>query len=329
MIRYFFIQFILILLFWPLSVNAQEYGYLKFDLNTDSATLIIDYDYKNIKSVSDNDSIKVSFGSHHINLSTPLKGQVNKNIYVYQDSTIVVRHNFLGNKLNIHSFDGNYAASQFFNASVIILTDQDSDIYYQNSYQGTGFAMINAIPFSSNNKITIENKFYGTKTVSTNAYPYLSVFEHYRRPKKSTSQFLSFVPGASQFYKKDFLKSGFFIAGTTGLVISGIFENHRYASEKNTFNRLLQRYNQASTEQEALRLGNLTQKQHNKLERANTRRQVIWGAALLLYGINIYDGLTSTPRDGFRKTKPISFYLSSDGRLSSKSFQTVTLRIDL
>jgi hypothetical protein len=320
------IIFVCSLFFSSSKLIAQEknHGYLKFDMNVESALLVVDFDYNNRQNIANGDSVLLLSGTHIIDVSVADRGALSYRLLVHPDSTRTITFRFSDNKTNIGTLRRNYAAQDQFNANVFIITDEESEVYYEGNYLGTGIAPFDA-PFKKQ-KVTVRHPDLGSKSFTIEARDFSKVYELYRKPDRATSNFLSFIPGASQYYKHQHLKAGALFAGSSILLIASSKSSKIYKREKNHFNDLLQQYNNTTDEEEAFRLGNLTENQQDVVTKADNRRRFLIGASVLVYAFNIYDALTSKPASGFKEDLPLDIYLSRELGLAGE-YNSATLRV--
>lgn len=292
-------------------VSAQS-GYLKFEFNTDSAHLVLDNDVVGLVKIASGDSINLLVGTHIVELYTPFDKEYLSFPYIKQDTTITISHEFRTDNLTLRTVRNNFATADYLNANIIIITDENTNIIYEGNSVGFGFSSLN-LPFG-NHEIMIKNPDYGTSKIRITPNPArpLSVFLAYKKPDKLVSRTLSFLPGTSQMYKKQILKGSLLSVSTATLLIGSIKSSKNYNNELSEFNKLKQEYNQAFTEQEALRLGDLVTKKQKLVTKYDNRRRFFIGSLILVYAYNIYDAFASHPNGGYRtKQKPLEFYLSS------------------
>ncbi|MCP9290478.1 DUF5683 domain-containing protein [Gracilimonas sediminicola] len=307
MVKYLFI----FLLFPSTTLLAQEQsGFIKFEFNTDSAYVIPGNDLLDAVKIASGDTLKFRSGIHLISLQTHFDKSETSYIQVLTDSTVTYSHRFNDRNFGTAILTNNVAARHYYDANVIVLTDEDSDIYYNGKYQGTGFAK-----FNTNQEIgdlEIENPDFGnTKRRLNIPEPRLTFIADKLRPDKSQSRIYSVFPGLSQFYKKQHFKALLFGASTAALFTYAGLKSSDYQRELDLFHEYQEKYNNANSEQEALRLGDLAERQKSEVQRIDNQRRGLLLAGILIYGYNIYDAFTSKPAGGYRKKqKDLQFYLS-------------------
>ncbi len=307
--RSFFI-IILLLVLVPVTLIAQDKsGFIKFEFNTDSAYVIVGNDLFDAFKLASGDTLELKQGIRLLSFQTPFDKSETAFVQVFTDSTITYSHRFSDRNFGPATLTNNVAARHYYDANVIVLTDHDSDIYYNGEYQGTGFAKFNTDREIGD--LEIENPDFGDSKKRLNIpEPRLTFVSNKLRPDKSQSRIYSIFPGLSQFYKKQHLKSLLFVASTAALFTYAGLKSSDYKRELNVFHEYQEKYNNATSEQMALRLGDLAESQKSEVQRIDNQRQGLLLAGFLIYGYNIYDAFTSKPAGGYMKSRDLQFYLS-------------------
>lgn len=311
----------------PLSIiEAQiQTGKLRIELNTDSAYVVIGNDYYTAHKIASGDTIELDAGRRIIKLFTPFAKSGTQYLRVFADSTVTYTFNFNQGRITYESLSENIAARYHFNANVIVLTDEDSEIYYKGAYKGTGFAAFNAPEELAH--IQIKNPDFGNYKRSLSVRErQVNYVKNYNRPDKFFSRVYSFFPGGSQAYKRQTLKSAALGLSTAGLITFAALRNAKYHNELDVFHEYKTEYVNAETEEKAFRLGDLTERQRDLVAKIDNQRKFLLISGLLVYAYNIYDGFTSKPKGGYaNKDKDLEFYLSQQ-QISGKLNPAGTLR---
>lgn len=318
----------MILFILPSSVFSQdvsEIGFIKFNFNTDSALVIVDYDFTSDTTIANGDSLKLSVGKHRIELNVPLSPKITRELIVYKDITTILNITFSDPSRTIESLAQNYASRKFLGVNMMVLTDSDSDIYFNGELLGTAYGESN-LSFG-NHKVEIINPDFGRKEFSINGLPFLEIYEFHLRPDKQKSKILSFIPGASQFYKKQYFKSAILGSLFPVSVLISVFSGIEYQDEKELFQTYKLNYSLAKTQSNAILFGDLTEKQQKITQDAKNKYQVILIATSLIYIVNVADGFLNTPKGGYRSKQPLEFYLSNKS-VSGLNYNTATVRLN-
>jgi hypothetical protein len=304
--------FVFILGLFSISLKAQnitDYGYLKFKLNVDSATLVANNNYYELRKVANGDSVKLPPGTNLINLSVPFDKKKERYIPIYADSTIILAHDFKKNNFVAEAMNDNVAARYYFDSNVMILTDDESEVFLDDTLMGKGFVKFSMKKASA--QITIRNPYFGKKNYPLKIRGHRVNFrEFYRRPKESTARAFAFIPGAAQFYKRQSLKSLAFAGASSFLFISTFKKFNTYQSAYNTFKTYKSKYKVAQTESQAKKWGDLAELQQNKVRKIDNQRKIFLISSILVYAYNVYDGINSKPVGGYQNdNKPFRFYI--------------------
>lgn len=306
-----FIIFALLILSTPLLAQTPT-GFLKFEFNTDSAYVVPGNDLFNAIKLASGDSLELDAGIRFISLQTHFDKSQYLYIQVFSDSTVTYTYSFKKNNLSPATITNNIAARYYYDANVMVVSDEDSEIFYNGEYKGTGFAKFNT--FGNIGELEIKNPDFGRAKRRLNVPgQQISFIKNDLRPVKSISRFYSIFPGASQLYKRQHLKAFLYGASAVTLFTYARIKSLDYQKELDVFYKYQENYDNATTEQEALRLGDLAESQHNRVQSLDNHRRFSLLSGLLIYGYNIYDAFTSTPKGGYAKNdKTLEFYLSQE-----------------
>lgn len=302
-----------ILFLLPHYLIAQnQSGYLKFEFNADSAYVIPGNDIYTAEKIASGDSIQLNSGTRLIKLFTPFHKSKTLFVPVYADSTATLTYTFKESRVNPETISGNIAARYYYDANVMVLTDDDSDIYFNGSYKGTGFAAFNSK--EEIGQIEIQNPDFGDHNrrliISERQINYVV---NYTRPNANFARIYSIFPGGSQAYKKQYLKAAAFGVSTVSLFTFAGLKSSEYKKERQVFYEYREDYDNATTEQDALRLGDQADSQHDVVKQLDNQRRFLLIGGILVFAYNIYDAFTSTPKGGYAsQDKDLEFYLSQE-----------------
>ena len=293
------------------SVHAQETGFLKFEFNGDSIIVVLDRDIETKRSVASGDSLELVVGTHLIEAYHPFDFRTINSRFIYEDSTRILKYNFQNN-ISKAAIKGNLASEQYYNANFMLMVDHDSEIYHLGELMGVGFAKLNS-PLKQI-ELEIVNPDFGSKKIDFSTGQGVSIYEHYRRPGELMAKTISVVPGASQIYKKQYLKGLGLSVASFSLLGIGLKKSNEYSEEKENFYSLRKRYNDARDEEQVFILGNLTERQQDVVTELDNQRKFLLGGAILVYAYNVFDAFTSSPTGGYYKKRRLEFYLSQEGK---------------
>lgn len=188
----------------------------------------------------------------------------------------------------------------YWQASNIILTDDDTQIFVNGTDLGSRAGMIR----SERQKITLTGIAYNGEEFSKSfkTSNKFNVLDFYYRPEKSTLRRASVIPGAAQIYKREYVKAGVFITTVTGLAATSLILNKQYSNEHQKFKELDYAYHHSHAPIQAFELA---QKASDQLElakkKARIRNYFIAGLSAA-YLINIIDSFLK-PKIGYRSNK--------------------------
>lgn len=304
----------LALLITPFTTFAQEHtqkGFLRLNLDADSAYAVINNDFFDIRKVSGQELIKLPEGQNLINLSVPFAPKFETRLLIVPSDTTVLSHEFRNNQINVNNYDGNVAAFNAFNANIMIYTDDNSEIYLGDEYLGKGFATLKSS--KRNEEITIKNSHYGKEEFSLKVKEKrVNVYKMVKRPLESNAKFFSLLPGVAQFYKRQRLRSLAFAGASFILITSTVNKFNQYKSAYDIFKSYKSKYEIASTESLAKKWGDLAYSQQAKVRKLDNQRRFFLISSIFVYAYNIYDGMKREPDGGYQKdNKPFRFYIEA------------------
>lgn len=252
--------------------------YLKIETNVDSLFVKTYSDQSPIRKIANGDSIKVQPGSRYISISH--RNGKERNLYRFfkDSSTTVIKHDFELKDLDIDILSENLATKPSYNSNLIIVSDEDSEITINGKYFGFGAAKTNMrtgpIDVIINNKSTGKSVF--SEKIINNTNDRATVVNAYTKPVLKTARFRSVLPGYSQIYKRQRIKG--FIFSSSFLVTGylSIKKNSEYKSELGLFHNLEEKYDNATTENEALQLGDQVVAQQKITQKKDNERLVLF-----------------------------------------------------
>ncbi len=320
----FLLSFILLISF---SSQAQEKktGYVIFKFNTDSVLVVIDYDFSKDTVLASGDSLELEEGTHTFEFNIPLSPKITREVYVLEIIPKTIEVNFPDERIAISSVQDNYASREYFGLNAFILTDSDSEIYYRGELLGKGFAAID-LP-EGGSWIEIENPNYKSKGLRVNGLPFMKVYEHYTRPSRNTNRLLSFAPGVSQFYKKNYIRSAVAAGVFYPLLFKSISTQVQYNSEIDDINQLIFLYEKSDSERDANSLGNQIETKLRAADDIKRERNLFLLITGLAYGIHFFDAWTTEPKGGFREKRDLDFYINA-GELPQGVHTEITMKIN-
>lgn len=311
--------------------RAKQAGrtYLKLISNTDS--LAIRFWNKPSKTYvfASGDSVALEPGYHKVTLAHPFAGEWTTEIKVQKNATTKLQHSFNLMQPSISTLSHNIATQAFYHANLVIVSDADSKIIIGNQVVGRGLATYRAE--TGPVEVKVMNPYTGMHTYTTKITNIpgdkAKVIEAYSKPMRSTSRFSALFPGASQFYKRQRWKGA--VLSSSILLMTGlsIYQNARYRKQLTAFRETKSFYLDATSEQQALELGNQMEVQHAGLVVRDRRRKTLLVITAALYAYNLFDGLLNKPKSGYREKTDIRLKLNSR-YFQGRNYSTLSFSYD-
>lgn len=274
-------------------------GYLKLDiLDHDSVYVVINEDFESVLKFASNDTLTLEPGLTDVRIIKQCYRDVHWSVSVDENkyktlitSLIPVRNS---NRLKKES---SYPRI-FWEANNFILSDPETDLYIDGIHVGREYAVIDTTGSFEVTGVHSSGKKF-TKEFNTDDESFFHFHEQYLRLSRTTSRALSFLPGGSQIYKKQYLK-GFAFAAVTigGLAVASIYES-KYQDKWNEFFLIEFQYQSEKNHEEALRLGTKAEEAFNSSVRLSEIRDMVLYGTSLIYLANIVDGFIA-PKIGYR-----------------------------
>lgn len=311
--------------------SDQNYNstYLKINTNVDSLFIQTSSFEGTPKKIANGDSILVRPGFRTIIISHEKSNEFAIRRRLRQSVTTTVEHSFKLSDTSIEQLSDNIAIKPTYDANLIIVSDDDSEITVDGEPIGRGAVKLNMQTGPVD--ILVENKFTGLSSFSTKIFNLESdkafILNAYTKPLHSKARLYSFVPGLSQVYKRQRIK-GYAFSGS--FLIAGYFtlqKHNQYQKDLTAFNNLERRYNESTNEQATLELGNQLERQHQIVVEKDNQRIAFFALTSAIYAFNIYDALFNKPDGGYRTKTDIDFYLNNE-MVDSNRYTTLSLRYD-
>ncbi|WP_340105269.1 DUF5683 domain-containing protein [Rhodohalobacter sp. 8-1] len=292
--------------------GVQKTGYLKISVSDiEKFHVVLNNRFEDAKEVASGDSIEIEAGRHHYRIVKQYYMDVQRFVNIEADSVFHVSTRLLSSRGNELLSRRSSYPRLFWESENFILTDPETDIYVNGEYAGTHYATVDTAGSFDVRMSHPSGREATAQFTPAGGVPF-NFFENHLKPSKSKARYLSFIPGGSQFYKKQPLKAIAFLAATVGTAALAYSAENRYQNRISDFNRLSREYKAAGNPQEAYLLGNEAEGAFNEsVSIAKTRNRIIYGTALI-YLTNIVDGFLA-PSIGFRdNSRTIDPYLDFD-----------------
>lgn len=289
-------------------------GFITFDINVDSALLILNNQFEEIVWVSDGEKIEAPRGLTSVKLSVIHDVLFENQFVLEEDSTETISHNFEYQGLQKRILNGNYAAREFYGSNLLLITDESSQIILNENLISTEYAFIDG-KIGSNDLVVRNqpNSFSYTKfeRFKNSARTFLIV-ENYVKPSKKRAQQLAFLPGFSQAYKYESFKALVIQIGIGTALFSTATLELKYRISKREYDDLLEEYINTESFVTATSLGNKLADLDKTLEQDAKIRNISFLALCSFYIYNVFDGLIKEPKIGYRTQKPLEFFLQQN-----------------
>ncbi len=304
----------------PNKADSIEYGYIEFDMNVDSALMILNNQFDNMLWVKNNEFIRVKAGLTSIKLSVIHDFLFEEQFDLKQNSKYTISHDFRTTPISKEVLNENYAARKILGYNLLVITDATTEITLNNETPGIEYLFANGEVGKNIIELkqasTFNSAFYTSTYEFENSDRRFQIVEKYISPKKSRARQLALVPGLSQTYKYEPIKAlAIQIGFASTLVATSTFEL-RYRKNKRDFDDLLERYNESVSPISATALGNELEKTHDRLETDARIRNISLISLISIYAYNLFDAFFNEPKIGYRSEKPVEFFINSDSYTS-------------
>jgi hypothetical protein len=299
-------------------------AYLEIESNVDSLFVQLN---STIYRVANGESIPVNPGHYLVTMSHQNAEEWNTTFIIHSGESKQLTKNFDLKKTSVETLEDNIATRPYYNANLVVVSDEDSRIFIDGEDMGKGFAK--ALKQTGTVDVEIQNPLTGTFNYSPKIVNAPSskaiVIDGYTKPKFKNPVLHNFIPGKIQKSKEQNIKSYAISGSFIAFAVLGIYSNIDYRKELKSFRKLRIRYNKATTEKEALELGNQLDKQHTIAANKDKQQVIFLGLTSIVYLINIYDAFFSKPSSGYWEKTDIDFHLNQKN-FSGKSAPTLSLK---
>lgn len=306
------------LLIYATTLIAQsDSAFVKIELQGEDNFLVINNDFNNCIPFNSSDSIAVSKGIHSMKIISKFYQDINTSVQIEENETKELKlYPIFLEKDSERETRSSYARC-FWDSNVFIISDYDSDLYFEGEKIGTetsrfmlpdGFYQTTATlgDISSTKKITVSDNF--------------QVVENYIRHDKSTIYRRSLLPGYAQFSKREQLKGSLFATLSSGLVFSAIFNEHRVKQKNSDYEQLRLQYITTRDPNRILEIIEESEQTLDDIDRYKKIRNYSIIGLGVTYVLNLIDGRRA-PEFGFRPNNRIKInpYIDFDKDLIPKT----------
>ncbi|MFY0697818.1 MAG: hypothetical protein JXR11_08190 [Balneola sp.] len=301
------------LLIYATTLIAQsDSAFVKLNVQGEHNFLVINNDFNNCIRFSSGDSVQVNEGFQTLKIISKYYQDINTSVSIEENGTkeLTFYPIYLEEKSKRET-RSSYARC-FWDSNVFIISDYDSDLYFEGEKIGTGNSRL-MLPDGSYKTIASIGNISSAKqiTVSDN----FQVVENYIRPEKSTIYLRSLLPGYAQFSKREQLKGSLFATLSSGLVYSALFNELRVKQESSEYEQLRFQYAAASDPNRILEIIEESELALDDIDRYKKIRNYSLVGLGLVYILNVVDGIRP-PEIGFRSNRmKINPYIDFDKSL--------------
>lgn len=289
------------------DVRADSVGYLLLRLPVDSAFVVVDGDFARALLVTPTDSVlALPAGGRRIVLSSRTDRDFRTTLLVPHDSMRVVSFSF---QPQILSFRDRLEHSSYprivWRANLAVHTDPDAEIRIGEEMVGVGIAHLELAP-GVHRVTTVDPNGRARSRRITVTDDRMVLAELYLRPHLPTYRAFALVPGGAQFYRGQPVRGGIAAAVVAGLSFAAVRAETDVRGLTADFDWVSLRYRSALSETTAWELGNRADALHEDIGLAKHRRNVLVGAAVGAYVVQVVDALRRPP-GGFRSPRGAAY----------------------
>jgi len=282
-----------------ISAIRQKTGFIKIITNLDTLFVVFDNNFSSPQPVKSQSVFELSVGTHEILLLHKDIDDFKTKIKVYPDSSIdYVNAVFKRVPLSKSDLLNSSYPRVLHNANVVILSDDDSKIFIDNQFVGTG-QIKTILPNGKHEVRTVHSTEGATSEEIFLSDNRLNVQEMYNKVPQLRYWIGSLLPCGGQFMKNQPIKGGLLLSLTAGLFTASIINQSHFVKDNNEYQRTLKNYKEAIIESEAQRLGNIAQSQLNLTKQDVSRRNIFLITGTLVYLYSLLDSFL-TPPETFR-----------------------------
>ncbi len=326
----FFIAFILpACLLLPGKVQGQQgktpenrknfkMGEVTFKTDADTLYLYIDKNYRQLKVLTDDKTIRLPAGYHTFFVFGKDFPEHESYFEVKSDTISEYTIPPVGKKEFRNSSKSAAYARLKWEANLLVETDRETEIWIEGKFLGKGVAKA-TLP-GGTYQVQFKDKGGQSQsklvTVESHRLNYVTFFF---LPSRKLSRIGSVLPAFAQFHKKQYIKAGAIVLLTGLSVTAGIINNSRAKGKIEDFNETEDFYNRIKNNEDlGIAYGERLETINYQIQTYHKRRNLFYTFTGVLYVLNILDAII-TPKSGFRRTNTLLPFRNITPSVGSKN----------
>lgn len=283
---------ILVFLFIPISTHAQE-GYLQVTTNLDNYYLVVNHDYENVALHKRNDKITLQAGFNHIRLVWEGMNDYEDIILIQEDQVFELRP-----VIDFDEFPEKSSLSIVRNyRNLSIYTDEQSEIYINDTYLGTGLVSGMLNPGVYEMKIVHPKSGVLEKELIVRQAKYNEVFRFNEDPNQIAKPF-RILPGLGYYANGEFGKAATTWMATSILIFNVWVQNRSYERARSNYDELVLKYNNETRTDRFPQLRSDIDTQIDRIDDRRIKLNTSIIATGLFYAFTTYRGFQK-PKRGY------------------------------
>jgi len=278
-------------------------GYLSIRMRRgiDSLYVVLDGRYDEARYVANVDTIPLPAGERELTIATSRTWDVTTTTTVFADSVKSTKLQIVDERNRETYLQNSSYPVLKTGANLRVETDPDATVLVNGEVRGTGATQLRL----SSGKYVVRTRHpvageEETQVTVTDDPPRMTEVVLYTKPSKKLARRLSFAPGFGQLHKGDTARGLAVLGGFAVATIGSVQQHFSFASSNSEYEDARQFYESASTEEDALRYGNLAEQQYDAARTSYRNRNVLVSVATGLYLYGVLDAWLTAPDDGYR-----------------------------
>ncbi len=285
-----FLLFVFIVL--PFSLDAQQ-GYIQVTTNLDNFYLVLNHDYENVALYKRNDKIPAEVGFNHVRLIWEGMNDFEDIILIQEDQVFEIRP-----VIDFDEFPDKSSLSIVRNyRNLSIYTDEQSEIYINNTYLGTGLVSGMLNPGVYEMKIVHPKRGVLEKELIVRQAKYNEIFRFNEDPNQIIKPF-RILPGFGYYANGEVGKAATTWMATSILVFNVWVQNRSYERAQNNYDELVLKYDNETRADRFTQLRSDIDAQIDRIDERRIKLNTSIIATGLFYAFTTYRGFQK-PKRGY------------------------------